>query len=77
MCGHGITVDHAMNCTSGGFPILSHNGLRYFTAVALSKVCHDVVIEPVLQLLSGESFHYVFHCLNVSVQGIIRGLSLT
>ena len=27
------------------------------------------MIEPALQLLSGESFHYVFHCLDVSVQG--------
>ena len=22
VCGHGFTVDHAMNCSSGGFPIL-------------------------------------------------------
>ena len=56
--GHGFTVDHAMNCTSGGFPILHHNELRDFTAAALSEVCHDVAIDPVLQPLFGESFHY-------------------
>ena len=47
-----------MNCASGGFPTLCHNELRDFTAAALSKVCHDVAIEPVMQSLSGESFHY-------------------
>ena len=59
VCGHGFTVDHAMNCTSDGFPTLRHNELRdYFTAAALSEVCHNMAIEPVLQHLSGESFHY-------------------
>ena len=36
--GHGFTVDHAMNCASGGFPTLCHNELRDFTAAALSEV---------------------------------------
>ena len=58
VCGHGFTVDHAMNCATGGFPTLRHNELRDFTAAALSEVCHNVAIEPVLQPLSGESFHY-------------------
>ena len=47
-----------------------------FTAAALSEVCLDVAIEPVLQPLSGESFHYATvnvegeaH-LDVSVQGL-------
>ena len=31
VCGHGFTVDHAMNCSSGGFPTLRHNELRDFT----------------------------------------------
>jgi len=55
---HGFTVDHAMSFSSGGFPTLHHNELRDFTATALSEVCHDVAIEPVLQPPSGESFHY-------------------
>ena len=58
VCGHGFTVDHAMNCASGGFPTLHHNELRDFTTAALSEVCHDEAIEPALQPLSGESFHY-------------------
>jgi len=49
VCGHGFTIDHAMNCSSGGFPILCNNELKGFTAAALSEVCHDVAIEPVLQ----------------------------
>jgi len=58
VCGHGFTVDHAMNCASGGFPTLHHNELRDFTAAALFEVCHNVVIESVLQALSSESFHF-------------------
>ena len=53
VCGHGYTVDHAMNYTSGGFPTLHHNELWDFSTAALSGVCHDVVIESGLQLLSG------------------------
>ena len=58
VCGHVFTVDHAMDCASGDFSTLRHNELRDFTATALSEVCNDVAIEPVLQPLSGESFHY-------------------
>ena len=86
VCGLGFTVDHVINCASGGFPTLCHNELRDFTAAALSKVYHDVAIEPVLQPLSGESFHYATANvedearLDVSVQGfgetIIKRLSL-
>jgi len=45
VCGHGFTVEHAMNCSSGGFPILHHNEFRDFTAAALSEVCHDVQLS--------------------------------
>ena len=72
-----------MNCSSGGFPTLRHNELRDFTAATLSEVCHDVAIEPVLQPLSGEAFHYATANvedearLDVSVgEAIIRKLSL-
>ena len=79
VCGHGFTVDHAMNCSCGGFPTLRHNELRDFTAAALSEVCHDVAIEPVLQPLSGESFRYATANvedearLDVSVRGFWGG----
>jgi len=46
-CGSGFTVDHAMNCSSGGFPTTRNNKLRDFTATVLSEVCYDVAIEPV------------------------------
>jgi len=58
VCGQGFMVDHAMNCATSGFPILHHNELRDFTTAAMSEVCHNVAIEPVLQPLSGEAFHY-------------------
>jgi len=61
VCGQGFTVNHAMNYAIGGFPTLRH---RDFTAAAMSEVCHNVAIEPVLQPLSGEAFH-------VSVQGFL------
>ena len=56
--GSGFTVDHAMNCSSGGFPTIRHNKLRDFTPTVLSEVCHGVAIEPVLQRLTGENLHY-------------------
>ena len=31
-------VDHAMNCSSGGFLTIRHNELRDFTATVLSEV---------------------------------------
>ena len=68
VCGHGFTVDHAINCSSGVFPTLRHNEFRDFTAAALSEVCHDVAIEPVLQPLSGESLQYAM----VNVEDEVR-----
>ena len=35
---------------------MTHNELRDFFANLLSDVCHDVEIEPHLQLLQGETF---------------------
>ena len=32
---------------------MRHNQLQYFTSKALRDVCHDVSIEPFLQILSG------------------------
>ena len=81
VCGQGFTVDHTMNCATSGFPTLRHNKLRNFTA---AEFCHNVTIEPVLQPLSGEAFHYATAkvedeaCLDVSAQGfggtVIKGL---
>ena len=53
-CGKPFSVNHALNCPKGGFPILRHNEVRDLTASLLSDVCHDVNLEPHLQPLSGE-----------------------
>ena len=54
-CGKVFTVEHALSCPKGGFPILRHNEIRDFTASLLTEVCHDVQVEPELQPLTGES----------------------
>ena len=58
VCGKGFSVDHAMNCPTGGYPTLIHNELRDFTADALSEVCSGVCVEPSLQNLSGKTLIY-------------------
>ena len=58
VCGQGFSVNHAMNCPTGGYPTLRHNELRDFTAETLSEVCTDVCVEPSLQPLTGETFDY-------------------
>ena len=55
-CGKAFTVNHAMVCHMGGFPTIRHNEIRDLTASLLTEVCPNVVIEPHLQPLSGESF---------------------
>ena len=55
-CSKDFTVEHAMNCPTGGFPTIRHNELRDFTASLLSEVCHGVSVEPHLQPLTGEIF---------------------
>ena len=58
VCGSSFSVDHALSCKRGGFPILRHNEIRDLTAKMLSEICHSVATEPPLQPLSGESFSY-------------------
>ena len=48
-CGYGMSVEHALSCTKGGFPIVCHNEIRDLTANLLTEVCKDVSIEPELQ----------------------------
>ena len=54
-CGHSFTIEHALSCPKGRFPSLIHNEVRDLTANLLSEVCNNVVLEPHLQPLSGES----------------------
>ena len=57
-CGHSFTIEHALSCSKGGFPSLRHNEVCDLTANLLSEVCNNVVIEPHLQPLSGETLQY-------------------
>lgn len=54
VCGKDFTIEHALSCMRGGFPSIRHNEICNVTAHFLSDVCHDVMIEPLLQELTGE-----------------------
>ena len=54
-CGNSFTVEHVLSCPRGGFPTIRHNEIRDVTASLLTEVCHDVMIEPNLQPLTGEA----------------------
>lgn len=57
-CGAAFSVDHAMICHKGGLPSLRHNEIRDLTAEFLSETSHCVSIEPRLQSLHDEEFHF-------------------
>ena len=48
-------MDHTLNCPCGGLLSLRHNNLRDITASLFKEVCHNVITEPVLRPLSGET----------------------
>lgn len=56
VCGSTFSVEHVLSCARGGFPIVRHNEIRDVTANFLTEVCHDVLVEPDLQTLTGEAF---------------------
>ena len=58
ICGMTMSVEHALSCPFGDFPSIQHNELCDINAALLSEVCHNVSVEPNLQPLSGEQFHY-------------------
>ena len=55
VCGESFSPDHAMICCHGGLTFVHHNEIRDITGEWLDRVCHDVVIEPPLQPLTGEN----------------------
>ena len=57
-CGSAFSINHALNCPNGTFPILRHNEVRDFTGKLLAEVCPDVILEPDLQPLEGESLDF-------------------
>ena len=50
-------MDHALSCKKEGFISLYHNQIQDLTANLLKIICHDVLIKPTLQQLTGESLH--------------------
>ena len=54
-CDAPFSVEHALSCPKGAFPIHRHNEHRDITATVLAEVCSDVSIEPVLQPCNGLS----------------------
>ena len=54
-CGSSFNVEHALSCPRGAFPTIRHNEIRDITANLLTEVCHNVMIEPDLQPLTGEA----------------------
>ena len=54
-CGKKFDVDHAMNCTKGGFIHRRHDRIRDLVAEMVDDVAYDVSIEPPLQPLTGET----------------------
>ena len=55
-CGASFTVEHALSCPKGGFPIIRHDEVSDLTANLMSEVCDNVRIEPDLQPITGEAF---------------------
>ena len=58
VCGKRFSMDHAMNCPTGGYSTLRHNELRDFTANTLSEVCSSMCVKLSLQTLSGETLTF-------------------
>jgi hypothetical protein len=49
-CGARNSIDHALACKKGGYPILRHNAIRDTTALIMREAgCVDVQVEPGLQ----------------------------
>ncbi|MCP4457119.1 MAG: hypothetical protein GY816_03685, partial [Cytophagales bacterium] len=55
-CNQVNSINHSLICKKGGYPILRHNSLCRVLGELLEEAgCKDVVIEPILQDLTGES----------------------
>ena len=48
-CGKKFDTQHALLSKKRGFVALRHNKLRDILGALSEEVCHDVVIEPILQ----------------------------
>ena len=57
-CNEPFTVEHALSCPKGAFPIQRHNEIWDITCSLLSEVSHVVTVEPTLQPLDGHTLRY-------------------
>ena len=79
VCGSHFSVEHALLCSRGAFPIIRHNEICDLTASLLTEVCHDVTVEPELQPIDGESMSNTTAnssqgaCLDIAVNGFWGG----
>ena len=48
VCSNDFSVNHALQCPTGGFVSMRHNELRDLFGNVMKQVCNDVSIEPVL-----------------------------
>ena len=48
VCGAAMTIDHALTCPCGGYPITRHNEVRDVIADVMREVVSDVEVEPQL-----------------------------
>ncbi len=55
VCGSRFSVEHALSCPRGAFPIIRRNEIRDLTASVLTEVCHDVRVELDLQPITNET----------------------
>jgi len=55
LCSKKNSINHILTCKKGGFVSSRHNRLRDIIASMLEKVCKDVLVEPPLQPVTGES----------------------
>ena len=53
-CGEENSIDHILNCKSGGYIIMRHNRVRDLEATLMKEVCHNVQIEPQLLPIENE-----------------------
>ena len=75
-CGTKFTVEHSFTCPKGGFPSIRHYEIHDLTASLLIEVCHEVVVGPNLQPVTGKQFILASEDgtrLGISANGFWRG----
>ena len=53
--GQPYSVNHCLTCKRGDYMIIRHNSIRDLFAELISEICKDVVTEPPLLPLTGET----------------------